>query len=1038
MADEEERLWSLRHSHETSIVSYGHFGTPSYNEESKDWTFLRKDVLRRSSETGEETESEPECIRILDDPKLVVASSDTNTATTQNKLDVLVVKKYPELAAVPFLNKTMSKERTAGNAMIHEGDMVAFGSATLLGLDPVDSSSLATPIIAYPTGPGRDTLCLACLGKEELDYANEVGVTTRLLAPSLTGNVRTFWPGTGSILQITYSRRKKDGRGDNFLCVRRASHTSIFEPLLRRDVLLSSSDPRKSSLDPNPLITIDASLTGGSRHVDVAFHPLDHRRLAIVDETGNWSVWKISGQRSQTARVLYQARLRSSGKIFSWNHRARPRGIGLYFDGWHKIAWLSSDGQNIDRLLVCNRQTIRLFSLEGHELNSVDPRLDSRKRDSYIIDVRLGPRINLCLVMTATKVMVYDIAQKEWKDVGNRGPALLCAFQHFHNPADLRFRMMDDSGVDTVLLGLYSAKMRTLDFYQLIVSQEKRPISVLVSNRLPFALPPGLPDHELAGMVLTRPELAGDTAFLDRQSRKVVRVTVQYKDLSICSFSVTFAISHLSHIEEDDDDHLLKLPPSWNLLYKSKRYIDAADDEEEISIPVDFDVEEGETAKGMPASLSSSHKDTNTKAFKGLRYLNKLVDTIQEQQSVALSQARTSVSEALETLEARLSLAARSDETHLNCTTLAEALYEYVKIGDIQTESGALQVAIDKSFKTSTDLNLFPCQGRPMQPLLSYHDVIFDIFIGSLHPDVPDRFRVQKERSDRKVALDQYLSSYTVRRSPSKTDIGPGQPSSGEQIIVSDPIQYGFTDHSSVQQISASQPLPNASSTASGFSSSPASQKVSPLIDAISRLSSFTRIPRASLQEDLNPLETRHLSLTLSHLPTSPDAFPDNYDYHAVLLSADTGATAAWQEPHTADRVKLKASTSVKTRRRTEKISASFRSKDSKDSANAGGKDSRGMYFGDHRSSSADQGTLPIRIAGQRFLGQGPHDNVAQIRHPFHDSDGHLPIEMSSQGVNWDNLTATQPERGSSANRLHVGTTGQDKIKKRKKRVAGF
>lgn len=1035
---EEERMWSQRHTHETNTISYGQFGTPTYDRFSQDWHFLRNDCITGTTkEDATEQQDDRQLLRILTRPEIVIKSSRINGSDPSTRRNDTPLARFPEITAASSLIKATDHEKLIDTSTSHRSYRIAFGSALWLGADGVDSGNLVVPITAYATGLGAETLNLACIGHEHFEGAIDGDSTLRVRVPSLIGDPQSSWPGTEPILQLSFSQRSVDGHGDTFLLVRRASQTSIFEPLLHRGSDLHYSS-QQSSLDPNQLVTLQASVTGGHHHVDSAFHPSDQRKLAIVDEEGNWSIWKIRGRRSRTARVLYQARLRSSGKVFSWKHRKRPASVGLFFDGWHRVIWASSNDHEVDRLIVCNRQTVKLFTLAGQELRYIDPRLDIGKA-SYILDIRPGPKANLCLILTSTRVLVFDIGQQEWKDTVNaKGPALLCAYQHFQNLTALSLRITDILLDNELLLALYSTESHSLSIRKLTFSEIDRKLSVMISDASSLTLPVQPKTSSVATIILASSETACSRGNMTHH-QELLRVILQNEDLSIYSFWATAGVSNLSS-KSASKRGLLRFPPSRSLQRKSGVRVDDADSEDDIDdfIISGSDEENDELRENntflQPNSLITSGR------LKLMKHIDELHIAMQERHTKFVSQSTTSISETSKRLEARLHDLTLSEDIQPGCLPLSSLIENESRIGDVEAESNALQQTLSNLDQNATDWAISSCHGQSTETLMSLYNTMFDTFVDSLPSNVPDRSRVQKEREYRGVVLEQYLSGYVVRPVPEEIQAVAGKTQAGSetsQMIFSDPLQRNDVESQRFEPVSASQPLPRAR-----FQPSKPPAVRSPLLDSLSRLQTYTRIAcefEEILTEDSDMLN--HFSSVLSHVPLSCDENPVDYDYQsAVMANAAEQAETHELDLRAGGRAQQKGARLTKARKRAEELSSGLHS--GKQFLRNGridkepGNSTRGVNSSGQRSQDVNVGVLPIRSSGERFPGLAWRDSVAQTQHGYHLSDGHAPPESSSQAAMRENITLTQPERGIFANR--ADGKSHDRAKKKKKRIAGF
>ncbi|KAK5946933.1 hypothetical protein PMZ80_001078 [Knufia obscura] len=1003
---EEERRWRQRHAHESSTISLGAFGTASYHENAQQWTFLRNGLAEpnlddQENGTDEDTTS---LLRILSNIETVAESRYEDEISNVGTTDNILHTQYSELAAASSTIQAILHSNTRASNARTNGDTVSFGNAVWLGPDGQDSGNLTVPVTAYAAGPGRDLLHIACVSRQSFEYASEKQVSSTTRIPSLAGGPQTAWAGVRSIEQVVFSRRDPEGHGGTFLAVRQASQTSVFEPLLRRDVYASTSSTDRSSLDPNRLLALPRSHTGGHDHADVCFHPHDHRKLAVVDVQGNWSIWRIGGRRTHTSGVLYKVALQTSNKIFSWEDKKRPAGVELYFDGWHRVLWIAGKQDDVDRLLVCNRQDAKLFDIKGtdkDEICSVDVRLDTRKENAYILDMQPGPSPNTCFILTTSRLLVFDFAQKEWKDTGStRGPALLCAWQHFQDASALSLRMTTLELGDAVLIALYSTNTRLVQLYLMRLSHIDGTLYTTADDPSTFRLPEGLADSPIASLRLATMETSGHGHISKGQVPHVLQIVVQREDLSIATVVAELSTPHLKRSSKDRPT--LRLPPNRSM-HRSERYVDEIDDEDDLTgfIVGDDEVEESEYGEdagdasqdGSPDTAVTNEPEKQTsKVFREITAGKSGGDAIAKvlhEATNGLPTSRRDIPKALEAfesvLEEPLALTGIS-----GVVLLSDLFDDDTKIEDIETDSAILDRALPMIGSAVQDrLLISTSRDESSRPLLQTYEDLFEQYVNNLNPTVPDRDRVQRERQVRDVALDLYLSNRTVRRLPASiaqhvsTDAAGTIPDS-DPMIFSDPImQQDLVSRRTPAPTSASQPVPRPPS-----SQVPApATKPSPLEDALARLSSYTTISRPPAEAIMESTSS-HISSLLAHLPESADANPDDYDWQTTELNLAAGDDT--------DAAKM----SSKADRKAERLAKA-------------------------RKKSGDillDRSAPARTLVSKTGASQPEANIM--------SEGPEPAEESSQAVM--PMTSTQPVRGTHTNRAVTGT------KKKKKRIAGF
>ncbi|KAJ9658968.1 hypothetical protein H2198_003397 [Neophaeococcomyces mojaviensis] len=1065
---EEERQWLQRHTHESNTLSYGHFGTAAYDRQDQIWSFLRRGDHGRTKGNdeinGEDNRNTGQSVRLLDVAETVIEAirADTDSAKSSLRAAIKLVKPIPEFAAASFILRHAVREDQAHSLDAPSSQLLDFGSAVWLGAGGVDSGNLKLPIYVVATGPSANVLHLAILRRQSLDHEDDDGIFLKLSIPSVPSNSDATWAGTESILQAVFSPLDQKGNGNTFLAVRQASRTSIFQPLIPRN---SFFDSEFSTIALNLLVPIDTAATGGHFHADVAFHPHNQRNIAIIDVQGNWSTWNVKGRRSHTARVLHQAHLKTFGKIFSWTHRRRPDAVAPYFDGWHKVLWLSGNSRDISRLLICNRQAAKLFDLKGNEVCSIDIRLDIQKESSYILDVKPGPEINLCFVLTTSKLLLFDLAQNEWRDAGQKkGPALLCAWQHFYSSTDRSLRIATATrGVDT-LVALYSSSILLLRLYQLRLIKVNGKQSVVSSDPTTIKLA-NLPASSFSNVSLTLVDVSSRQNTTTLHLPKLLRITVLHENLAVSTVLAEWLLPALGRPDSIHSRPFLRLPPERGTRSKSERRVDELDDEDDLTgfvIP--------DSPNLQPSVLFQTLNRDTGQPFRPVlssKQMSKILDHLH------VSENKTSASEKHHLIQALQGLAeAFQNSDAANHLSAAITVFEFLtgipKVEDIEAVSvGFNQTLESLKSQFAAYIHVSDVHELSDQLLVQTYEQIFDFYVSSLTQNIPDRVRVHHERLAREIALDLHLSSHTIRRQTPYTDpsVNLGYQSqaqvesqdipSSDAIILSDPIQPVHAHSvihqvSSIAQISASQPQPSAF-ISERTHTLPSLQ--APLEIAISRLSALTTIskPPAAIQSVKD-----HIPGMLAHLPEAVDVDPESYDWAAAEMVPASGGVLDPSAAATRDsKARRKAERLSKARKRAGNVQDHLaENKDRKSIVPTVASTQPQVQLQSTRAENdfgvAGMGMLPIRSSSTipPQLPQLPGlPTIEPSRSAQGTSQPHGLIlsdpnegqpESSSQAMG--GITLTQPERGVFGTRTSKdkGRGGEKDRGKKKRRIAGF
>jgi RNA polymerase I-specific transcription initiation factor RRN6 len=441
-------------THATNALNYGHLGTASYEADTREWSFLRRCVslgtshsafpfvtLKRGTVYGNSTNN-----NVL--PSLVHNLSSSSTATN---------RPHPHSAPLGLASANTKEEESLSSAIISSlgqydpllSDRLAFGSASLLLDNDVRSGNATVPISALASGTNGESITLTQIGKDRVTITDESHKELVFRIPTITSNSQTSWTGKGeAVLQICFAATS--GYQSTWMAARLLSSTTIFHPLFhRRPVSVmtqsSSSSPEipLSLLDANPILTIPVSRTGGYSHADISFHPLDCHTLALIDQHGNWSMWRIEGKRSVTTRELFRIQMLRTGKLYSWENLRRPLQADPYHDGWHRICWVADDSGCFDRLFLVNRRDAVIHAPLAGEKYIVSLGLGQITEAQWILDAKksaLHP--GWIFVLTSTSVFCISTINNEWRDISKaESHTILCSWQHFRGRRDITLSM---------------------------------------------------------------------------------------------------------------------------------------------------------------------------------------------------------------------------------------------------------------------------------------------------------------------------------------------------------------------------------------------------------------------------------------------------------------------------------------------------------------------------------------------------------------------------------------------------------------------
>ncbi|ROW03669.1 hypothetical protein VMCG_05481 [Cytospora schulzeri] len=184
------------------------------------------------------------------------------------------------------------------------------------------------PVVATAAGEAAHILRISVMGLEDWTCGKNslpIGCDPAR-GPVVTGGTqRTFqglWCSDGTaISQIKFATKLKQRDPFRWLVVQKRSSTTILEPEIKSKPvkntasMLSFDVGREEHIAVNPIVTLDTSATGGDTHCDFSINlglDEDAPQIAIMDRSGNWSVWYIERERHGSTRTT-RAVLKSKG-----------------------------------------------------------------------------------------------------------------------------------------------------------------------------------------------------------------------------------------------------------------------------------------------------------------------------------------------------------------------------------------------------------------------------------------------------------------------------------------------------------------------------------------------------------------------------------------------------------------------------------------------------------------------------------------------------------------------------------------------------
>ncbi|KAL4868190.1 hypothetical protein BDV12DRAFT_170223 [Aspergillus spectabilis] len=468
----------------TRNLEYGHLGKAAYNLDTQSWSFLRTlTPSPRISYTGL--------------TKTAVETPSTSIQLSSALSHSILSQGYPEITAgYRFArNETLSQTIIAANETCNPlvSALLDFGRAVDSDID--NSGRRAVLVVAFASGECGNVISFRTMTDDLIDL--EPTTTTQLRVPTIGDEDAIEWLADGSpVRQICFSHGPEERA--TFMAARFSS-TVIFRPLFHRspisvsthrdrDTMLPSY--QSSRLDPNFLMEISTSHTGGAPHADAKFNPWNQSQLAIVDEDGNWGIWELRNQQRRN-KDNWIAACTTSGKL-PWVGVEEGQNIGAHgrHDGWLVIEWVGNE----NHILVCDRRCSMLYRMEGGRTYSYSIELDFRRKSEWILDIKRSTcNPSHIFILTTSRLFWFDINPDAISVDDSTRPALspLLSWSHFRDSDDTTLQLSSLAVEEDFYLVLFSRLNHSvLAFY---CSEPPKLTSDSISAPDPFCLHVPLP-----------------------------------------------------------------------------------------------------------------------------------------------------------------------------------------------------------------------------------------------------------------------------------------------------------------------------------------------------------------------------------------------------------------------------------------------------------------------------------------------------------------------------------------------------------------
>ena len=379
-----------------------------------------------------------------------VANGPQNTSGDRLKQTATLLKVCPELASSSrylLENEVSSRAITAAISNFQPGvsKLLSLGNATYV---EGTRRYRTIPIAVFAWGESATTLKFVPL---ENKVTGEISPDIhRANLPCLGNQESGWWTGNGaSVRQICFSETIDET--STWMAVRFPCSSRIFRPLYhkmavpasyRGDELGQNIFPN-SRLDPNPLLNIPISLTGGYAHADVTFNPWYQHQFALVDDRGNWSIWEIQGKSRQKGKSKWRADMSSTGSLLQPCGESKENiSDQEHYDSWAAINWVG----DINRLLVCDRRNIVLYRINCDPMKQYRVNLGLERNSEWILDVKRSPsNQSHVFVLTSSKIFWLNVVSDDelfghHEDEG-LNVSILLSWRHFRGQEDTSLQL---------------------------------------------------------------------------------------------------------------------------------------------------------------------------------------------------------------------------------------------------------------------------------------------------------------------------------------------------------------------------------------------------------------------------------------------------------------------------------------------------------------------------------------------------------------------------------------------------------------------
>ncbi|KAK5055435.1 hypothetical protein LTR84_013185 [Exophiala bonariae] len=843
---------SVRSKRTTKNLNYGHFGTATFEESTHKWRFLRQiQSYHKLDSHGSEWpafELVHENVQQLKATGVERFGATVKCSSTPGTNHILL-KHIPESAIVVESLSASSIDHASKDISRSEstGELIAFGHARVLGDDGFRSRLM--PIVALPVGIGGEILRLHGIDLSRFVPDDEVDTRGTWNVPCISLSRIGRWRLlTDPILQISFSTSDDQ----THLLIRQSGGTSILRPIIKSDVSAVDSSGSGSTenhagaspIDPNHMLTIPSARTGGHQHADAVFNPKNPNVLAILDVSGQWSVWKMKGKEPLSARVTVRAKILRRGNMFGSDlftpvQNVRP-------DGWYRLCWLNNTSSKTDNFFVCGRASAHVADSEGVSAIQADMRLGPPSDGIVILDLKQSVRdMRALYVLSGSRLQIFSADQLDTGSSSRTEPLnLVCSWSHFRDERDLDMRMsiVEHSQNTCIFLHSHSSSVVTVfQFHHGKSGPEVESSCGPTTLQWPEALRGKV--ATITGLTIVPVDFRVNNRAFNRLDWGVVKFVAWTTHGEIIEAFYRYKIGNgIETKEANDVIPLLPLPKTTKNRYFSGRLVEENDlDDFVVEDGLAFEYEVQRNGELMEVMRKDAHAFSSAP---GSRFWETILnyETLKNDEDF-----RPVISDSFN--QASQQYTDLVDES-LPLSTLANLLKE-PRILDLEAASQNMDNWI-KWIGASEEIHIQPTKIHlttlPTEvgtgSLLTLYDTFLFTYITPLSPHITNRNRVNREKIVRQTATDAFLSGLGLR-SRLKVEGNDNDPQSPTQLLSSQ------TSVPTISNVSAQS--------------------------AVSRLRAYATFRS---EADAPPEKVGvMISTILDHLPGTIDSDPTNYSY---------------------------------------------------------------------------------------------------------------------------------------------------------------